>query len=168
MTYHQTPSQPKKPSKITMGCGGCAIVFIGLIAVGAVADSTQNSSPSTVSQPATSTTTQSAAPATKTAPTQQADTITYIVTGTSMADVQYGPSGSSLQGSVPLHVTKPLGNPSYYSITAQLQGGGSVSCALEVDGKIISQSTATGGYNIASCEISQDPFSGKWTDTNSS
>ena len=65
-----------------------------------------------------------------------------------------------------MQVTKPLGTPLYYSVTAQLQGGGSVSCKIEVDGKVISQSTATGGYNIASCEISQDPLSGNWTDTN--
>jgi hypothetical protein len=64
-----------------------------------------------------------------------------------------------------MSVTKPLRNPQYYSITAQLRGGGHVTCQLKVDGKVISQSTASGGYNIASCEISKDIFSGKWTDT---
>jgi hypothetical protein len=60
--------------------------------------------------------------------------------------------------------------PMYYSISAQLQGGGAVSCQLKVDGKVISSSssTASGGYNIAQCEISQDPLSGNWTDTNTS
>lgn len=53
-----------------------------------------------------------------------------------------------------------------YAINAQLQGGGTVSCSISVDGKVISQGSASGGYNIASCEISQD-FSGGWQDTNS-
>ena len=68
-----------------------------------------------------------------------------------------------------MHATKdiPASAPLYYSINAQLQGAGSVSCKIEVGGTVISSSTATGGYNIASCEISQDPLSGRWTDTNS-
>ena len=41
-----------------------------------------------------------------------------------------------------------------------------VSCKIEVNGQVISTATASGGYNIASCEISQDPLSGNWTDTN--
>ncbi|MGW2799513.1 hypothetical protein [Streptomyces sp. NPDC001269] len=98
--------------------------------------------------------------------TPQSQTVTYVVTGTSGADVQYGSAGSSAQGTVPMNVTKPLKNPQYYSITAQLQGGGHVTCQLKVNGKVISQSTASGGYNIASCEISKDLFSDKWTDTN--
>jgi len=55
--------------------------------------------------------------------------------------------------------------PSYYAINAQLQGGGTVSCQIQVDGKTISTATASGGYNIADCEISQD-FTGGWQDTN--
>ena len=105
-----------------------------------------------------------ASTAASSAPAQK-QTVTYIVTG-SPADVTYGPAGSDFSGSVPMKVTKPLGNPDYYAIDAQLQGGGDVSCKIEVNGKVISQATASGGYNIASCEISQDPFSGNWEDTN--
>lgn len=106
-----------------------------------------------------------AAPAAKKAPTRQ--TVTYVVKG-SPADVTYGPAGSDASGSVPMRVTRRLRNPQYYAISAQLNGSGSVSCKILVDGKAISRATATGGYNIADCEISQDPFSGKWQDTNSS
>jgi hypothetical protein len=91
--------------------------------------------------------------------------VTYIVTG-SYANVTYGPAGSDFNGTVPMHVTRPLGNPSYYAINAQLQGGGTVSCKIEVNGKVISSATASGGYNIADCEISQDPFSGGWQNDN--
>ena len=102
-------------------------------------------------------------------PSQQtAQTITYVVTGTSGADVTYGPSGSNSSGSVPMSVTQPLGNPSYYAINAQLQGYGEVSCELEVDGVAISSASASGGYNIAGCEIGQDPTTGSWENDNSS
>jgi hypothetical protein len=64
-----------------------------------------------------------------------------------------------------MKVTAKLGSPSYYSVTAQLQGDGSVTVKILVDGTVISSGTATGGYNIATAEISQDPLSGQWTDT---
>ena len=46
------------------------------------------------------------------------------------------------------------------------QGSGEISCKILVSGKVISSGTADGGYNIASCEISQDPFSGGWQNDN--
>lgn len=97
---------------------------------------------------------------------QAAQTVTYVVSGTPGADVTYGPAGSDDQGSVPMSVTQSLGNPSYYAINAQLQGYGSVSCKLEVDGVAISTAEASGGYNIANCEIDQDITSGSWENTN--
>jgi hypothetical protein len=93
-------------------------------------------------------------------------TITYVVSG-SPANVTYGPAGSNSSGQVPMKVAAALGSAQYYAITAQLQGAGSVTCAIKVNGKVISTSTATGSYNIASCEISQDPITGDWSDTNS-
>jgi hypothetical protein len=35
-----------------------------------------------------------------------------------------------------------------------------------VTGQVIWTATASRGYNIASYEISQEPLSGNWTDTN--
>ena len=102
----------------------------------------------------------------KPSPAPKADTVTFVVTGTRGADVQYGSSGSNSQGHVPMSVTKKLGHPLYYSISAQLQGSGKVTCKLEINGKAISTATASGGYNIAMCEMSQDPLTGDWTDTN--
>jgi hypothetical protein len=94
-------------------------------------------------------------------------TLTYEVIGSSAADVTYGPAGSTLSGAIPMKVNAKLGNALYYSLTAQLQGGGSVTVKILINGKAISQSNATGGYNIATAEISQDPLTGEWTDTNS-
>ena len=70
-----------------------------------------------------------------------------------------------MAGEPPMKVTAKLGDPIYYSLQAQLQGDGSVTVEILVNGIVISQGTATGGYNIATAEISQDPLSGQWTDT---
>jgi hypothetical protein len=140
-----------------LGCGGVAAVFI-LVAILVNSSSSDSSSPPAASQPAAPAQTQAAA-----AP----DTVTYVVTG-SDADVTYGPSGSNQAGSVPLNQTAdiPSDPPLYYAVQAQLQGGGTVSCQIEVDGTVISSSTASGGYNIAQCEIGQDPLTGNWEDDN--
>jgi hypothetical protein len=92
--------------------------------------------------------------------------ITYVVTG-SAADVTYGPSGSDLQGHVPMRVTRKLKHPQYYSISAQLQGSGAVTCKILINGKVIDKARATGSFNIASCEIIQDVFGSKWESANS-
>jgi hypothetical protein len=107
--------------------------------------------------------TQGAAPAAAPAAT----TVTYVVTGSS-ADVTYGPAGSDATGTVPMRKTAriPATAPLYYAISAQLQGGGTVSCEILVNGTVIAKSTANGGYNIAQCEIGQDPLSGQWTNDN--
>jgi hypothetical protein len=158
----QPPQQPQPPRKrkglAFFGCGGLGALVL-LIVILTSHSSPSSSAPAAGLQPA-----QAAPPAQSSAPAA-VQTVTYVVTG-SAADVTYGPSGSDYSGNVPMHVSKPLGSPVYYSISAQLQGAGTVSCKIEVDGKTVSSSTATGGYNIASCEISQDPLSGQWTDTN--
>lgn len=94
----------------------------------------------------------------------QASKVTFVVTG-SPAQVTYGDTGSNAQGSVPMRETMPLGNPLYYSINAQLNGSGKVSCQIIIGGKVISFATASGGYNIAMCEASKDPLTGQWKDT---
>jgi hypothetical protein len=94
-------------------------------------------------------------------------TVTYIVRG-SPAYVTYGSAGSTYKGTVPMEVTRPLGHPQFYAIDAQLIGSGSVMCQIEVDKEVISQAQASGSYKVASCEISPDPSSSDWSDTNSS
>jgi hypothetical protein len=65
-----------------------------------------------------------------------------------------------------MKVTQKLGSPVYYSLQAQLQGGGTVTVKILVNGTVTSKATATGGYNIATAEISRNPLTGQWTDTN--
>jgi hypothetical protein len=95
------------------------------------------------------------------------NTVEFIVSG-SPADVTYGPSGSNIQGSVPLDAKEhiPSTPPVYYAVSAQLNGSGTVSCEIKIGGRVISSGTASGSYNIASCEVVQDPISGGWQDAN--
>jgi hypothetical protein len=92
--------------------------------------------------------------------------VTFIVTGSGPAQVTYGPSGSDLSGSVPMDVTQPLRDPIFYAVNAQLQGSGTVTCVIKVDGRVISSASANGGYNLASCEIGQNPLTGQWQNDN--
>ena len=162
--YAPGPAQQhRKPRKglAFLGCGGLGALIV-LITV--IVSTSSSSAPS----PATSRDQQVAAPAAGAAAAAPAkQTVTYEVTG-SAADVTYGPTGSDLSASVPLDKTEtiPSKAPLYYSVQAQLQGAGSVTCKIKVDGKVISQATATGGYQIAQCEIGQDPLSGNWQDDN--
>jgi hypothetical protein len=145
--------------------GGLVVVIIAIsVATSHGSGSIPSAGTPTATQAAQSSPSAPASTAASSAPPQK-QTVTYVVNG-SPADITYGPAGSDLSGSVPMRVTQPLGTPDYYAISAQLQGDGTVSCQILVDGKVIATSTATGGYNIADCEISQDPFSGNWGDTN--
>jgi hypothetical protein len=72
-------------------------------------------------------------------------TVTFIVYGDGSAvNVTYGPAGSNDTGTEPMNVTDtiPSSPPSYYAISAQLQGGGSVSVIIKVDGQQISSGVA--------------------------
>lgn len=162
------PPQRRKPNKGLRIFAWCSVGFLVLVVLIVALGSSKGGSGSPAAPP-TQTQTQAAAPAQPAvkaaAKPAAAQTVTYVVTG-SAANVTYGPAGTDLSGTVPMSVIKPLGTPIYYSISAQLQGSGTVSCTIKVDGKAISSSTASGGYNIATCEISPDPLSGQWSDTN--
>ena len=170
----QGPPPRKKRTGLKIFLASIGTFVLLLIVVSVALNGSSNGTPEASSSGASS-----AAPSPISAPASQAaapqpsptpaapDTVTFIVNG-SPADVTYGPSGSDLIGTVPMSktLTIPSSAPSYYAVSAQLQGDGTVSCQIQVDGKTISTATATGSYNIADCEISQD-FTGSWQDTNS-
>jgi hypothetical protein len=94
-------------------------------------------------------------------------TVTYVVRGTpGAAQVTYGPAGLEFSGKVPMRVIRPLRDPRYYAIDAQLLGGGTVTCVIKIDGIPVSAATATGGDNIASCKIGHDPGTRLWKNEN--
>jgi hypothetical protein len=97
-------------------------------------------------------------------PTQSIpEKVTYVVTG-SNANVTYGPAGSNYEGTAPMSVSRPLGQPQFYSINAQLTGDGTVTCRLQVDGVTIATGSASGSSNVASCEMDQN-LNGSWEAT---
>ncbi|MCW2869307.1 MAG: transrane transport protein [Streptomyces oryziradicis] len=150
--YPQAPA-PKKESKVNVfACLGCVVVFVigGFIIAFAVARGVK----------------QDAHTIAAAVPVAGRHTITYVLSGSGAPEVTYGPSRSDIKGSLPMHVANPMGGADSYSITAQLQGGGDVTCQIEVDGKVISRATATGGHNIVMCQIEQDPIRNEWINAN--
>lgn len=154
---HGQPSfQPPRPRRRHTGLVVTGIIIgaiFVLIGIGALASAGKPAAPAAPSSPA-------AAAAKSSSPA--APELTYVVTGAPDADVTYGPAGSGLTGHVPMRVTARLGSAAYYSVDAQLNGSGSVTVEILVGGKVISSGRASGGYNVATAEITQDPLTGKW------
>lgn len=93
--------------------------------------------------------------------------IEFVVTGSAPngADITYGSDSSNYQGHLPMDVTKTIDtNVMYYDVTAQLNGGGQVTCKVLIgDGtKIDVQKVghASGGYNICSAQLNN--INGDW------
>ena len=106
-----------------------------------------------------------AAPSPTPAATPAPEQVTFHCTGNASdgVDITYGANGSEHSASsLPFtHVDKLDPSAQYYVTTAQLQGGGSVSCTttVQTDDLLGYAQTATnsgsadGGYNIASAEV---------------
>jgi hypothetical protein len=82
-------------------------------------------------------------------------------------DITYGGEGSNISaGSLPFSATTPLDtSEAYYSVQAQLNGSGSVTCTTTVTYSQYGSShtatqtaTASGGYNIANAEVCSGLF----------
>jgi hypothetical protein len=163
------PPGGRPPSRRHRGLKIFAGIVGGIVAIAVISSLASHGSGSNTPAPAGSSAPAASSPAAAAAqpaakPARQ--TVTFVVTG-SPAQVSYGPAGSDLAGSVPMRVTHRLGDPQFYAISAQLNGGGTVTCKILVDGTVISKAVATGSYNIAQCEIDQDPLTNAWEDTNS-
>lgn len=97
------------------------------------------------------------------------DQVVFHCTGSTNGDgidIMYGPEGSNYSAShLPFTKTMSLDDTAqYYSVTAQLQGGGHVTCTTSVtqDGDTtVKKATASGGYNIAMAEVCSS-FDGTW------
>jgi hypothetical protein len=89
--------------------------------------------------------------------------VVFKVWGSASAgvDITYGSDTDNLQGrGLPMTKTLTLKDDAmYYSVTAQLQGGGDVHCSVTVDGKT-KTGHAAGGYNICSAQLSGGIFGG--------
>jgi hypothetical protein len=139
-----------------------------------------NASFTVASTPADTTTTQTSTPTSTTLPTRNQrttsttpDGVTYQCAGSAPVgiNITYGPSNSGLQAtSLPFatHDDAISHTAQYYAITAQLQGGGDVTCTVTVTGAghtITSSGTARGGHNEATPQICSD-FAAGWSACN--
>jgi curli biogenesis system outer membrane secretion channel CsgG len=94
-------------------------------------------------------------------------TVTFIVKGSAPdgIDITYGPSGSNFAGPSVLDGTARMSvkfdpGAEYYSMNAQLQGAGDITCKIVVSGPedaplTVSKGAARGGYNI--CDVQAAP-----------
>jgi hypothetical protein len=95
-------------------------------------------------------------------------TVTFRVRGTaSGVDITYGSDSDNRQGpnSLPWQSTMARddsGDTLYYSVTAQLNGGGDITCDVLVGSKVVATGHASGGYNICMAQIGQDPLTEEW------
>ncbi len=113
------------------------------------------------------------APTTPPSPT----TVTFIVTGTGQPDITYGSDSDHRDGGgnlgdlgqgngLPWRASIPFDpNAQYYSIDAQLQGGGDITCKIVVTGPgwvplVVSRGHASGSYNICSAQAAPSDSSG--------
>jgi hypothetical protein len=87
-------------------------------------------------------------------------TVVYSVSGSGSPTITYSSfdnnhSGTNQSGNVPLPWTKTItgsGIFNSYDVSATLgEGGGSLTCTLTVDGKLVSHNTATGAFSSADC-----------------
>jgi hypothetical protein len=99
------------------------------------------------------------------APTKKAaPKVTFKVWGSAPAgaSITYGSDTENIEGrGVPMTKTLKLDDDAlYYSLWAQLQGGGDIYCSITIDGKT-KEGHAKGGYNICRVQLSQG-FLGGW------
>ena len=98
--------------------------------------------------------------------------VEFIVSGSAPdgIDITYGPSGSNLAGPSTLDGTATMsvpfdGSAEFYSLNAQLQGGGSITCKMVVTGPgdnplTVSSGAASGGFNICDAQAAPTDSSG--------
>lgn len=88
----------------------------------------------------------------------------FTVTGSapSGVDITYGSDGSNYQGPKQPPMSKKLRvkkDALYYQVSAQLQGGGNITCKVKI-GDAVKVGHARGGYNICSAQLNSDPING--------
>jgi len=94
---------------------------------------------------------------------KDATTVVFTVTGSAPngVDITYGDDSSNYEGTLPLRVSLPVDdNALYYSVNAQLNGSGSITCKVVI-GDAVEVGHAVGGYNICSAQLNSG-FTGGW------
>ena len=90
--------------------------------------------------------------------------VSFSVTGSAPngVDITYGSDSSNYQGSSPpFDATLTIDdNALYYVVTAQLSGGGDVTCEVRI-GDVVRTGHAVGSYNICSAQLNKS-YDGGW------
>ena len=90
--------------------------------------------------------------------------VSFSVTGSAPngVDITYGSDSSNYDGSPPPFAASLTidENALYYAVSAQLMGGGDVTCEVRI-GDIVRTGHAVGGYNICSAQLNKS-YDGGW------
>ena len=106
------------------------------------------------------------------APHSSATVATFRVSGTdggSGVDITYGSQNANMQGGskLPWSATMPVqGSARYYAVQAQLNGKGSITCSVRVDG-VAKTAHASGGYDVCRAEVVNE-LGGRWAPSSAS
>lgn len=153
--------------------GGLVIAAVVVSAVAAGSKGTAASPGSTAaaaSAPATAAPSSAAPPP----PTK----VEFVVSGSAPdgIDITYGPGGSNLSGPSVLDGTATMSVPfaasaDFYALSAQLQGGGDITCKIVATGPgdaplTVSSGAASGGYNICSAQAAPENNGLNWENEN--
>lgn len=169
-------SWPRRHKILTgLGAAGALVITFGVI--GAVAGSPSPSSTPKTPAPATSTAPATPTAAAAAAPVLKVTRVRFIVTGTGDPSITYGSDADNRDGggtigmlgdgnALPWHASMRFrGDAQYYSLDAQLEGGGDIHCKIVVSGPNINTMTvssghASGGENICSVQAAPNDASG--------
>lgn len=154
---HPQPA-PRKKSRGCLITSIVGVVVLGLVGFGGCAAIVANSDPSTTPSPSDTGYHGSEKPTHKAAPK-----VKFKVSGSAPAGVNitYGSDSDNRQGGsdVPWHASlKRQSGAMWYSVTAQLQGSGDITCSVTIGGHT-KKGHASGSYNICSAQINA-PLSG--------
>ena len=140
----------------------------------ASAAASQSASAAAIASQIAASAAQAAASPTPATPTK----VEFVVSGSAPEgiDITYGPSGSNFAGPSTLDGTARMSvpfdaNADYYSMNAQLQGDGSITCKIVVTGPgdaplTVSHGAASGSFNICSAQATSDDGGQTWQDEN--
>jgi hypothetical protein len=83
--------------------------------------------------------------------------VTYVVTGPAKASMTYTDGGTNTaqdnNAKLPWKKTVPIADTVItYQVSAQNAGGGSITCKILLDGKVVKTNTSKGDYAIVTCD----------------
>jgi hypothetical protein len=169
----QLDKRRRRSRDLTIATMFCVIGVIGGLAIGDAQNSTVASTSAAPSPTGTVNREGLITGATKaavqpTAVPTESGLVTITVTGHAPGGlfIHYGTDVSTTETTkLPFTTTLPLdssGAVLVYEVAAQLQGSGSISCSVAVNGTVLNTGTAANGYNYCLAQIGQNPVTRKW------